>query len=64
MKLNIAKIESEMNKQGLSQSDIARKLDLSRQRIHQIIKEGAKSFRVVENIAGILGVEPKDLISD
>jgi len=63
MKLNIKKIKSEMKRQRLSQSELARRMGAKPQRIHYILNHGARTFAVVMKLARVLGVDGKDLIS-
>jgi transcriptional regulator with XRE-family HTH domain len=62
MQINKAKIKSEMERLEMTQSDLAKKLGVSRQRISVILNNGAGTFRVVENIAKVFKLDPKDLI--
>jgi len=62
MKLNIKKIKSEMNRQHMNQTELAKRLGVTRQRVNHILKHGAVTFRVTEMIARVLDFQPKDLI--
>jgi transcriptional regulator with XRE-family HTH domain len=62
MKLNRQKIKAEMKRLEMTQSDLASKMGVTRQRISVILNYGAGTFRVVERIAKIFKLDPKDLI--
>jgi transcriptional regulator with XRE-family HTH domain len=62
MKLNIPKVRREMKLLKMSQADLAKELGLTRQAVWKYFKYGATSFRVVDRLAKVLGLDPKDLI--
>ena len=62
MQLNIKKIKDEMRRQGMTQVQLAKRLRLTKQRVNYILKNGARSFGVVQKIAKVFNLDPKDLI--
>ena len=63
MKINTKKIQMEMARSGISIAQLARmiKPPRTRQAAAHIIEHG-KTFSVVEQIAKVLNMDPKDLI--
>ena len=62
MKLNIKKIQAEMSRLELTQSELAKRMKVSRQRVNFIMKNGATSLNTVIKIGKAFGMDPKDLI--
>ena len=64
MELNQTKIQLEMGRLGWTKSDLARRMNKSRQHIHHILSNGSKGFtlRTIQALADALGLDPKDLI--
>ena len=63
MKLNQLKLKFEMERLGMNQTRLAAELGLTRQRVSAIFRHGAGTFKVVERIAKVFNVEPKDLLT-
>ena len=64
MKLNIKKLEKEMKRLKLSQTDLASKMrpKMTRQGVSWLIASGKTKFSTVDTLAKALEIEPKDLI--
>uniref|UniRef100_A0A6M3L1Q1 Putative DNA binding, helix-turn-helix domain containing protein n=1 Tax=viral metagenome TaxID=1070528 RepID=A0A6M3L1Q1_9ZZZZ len=62
MRLNIKKLRSEMKRQHMKQSELARRLGVTPQRVHYILNNGTLSYRVTDMLARVLNVNSKDLI--
>lgn len=62
LKLNIEKISVELNRLGWIQADLARALGVRRQYVSKLCQTKRCSFGMVEKIATVLQVEPKDLL--
>jgi transcriptional regulator with XRE-family HTH domain len=64
MKLNLQKIKMEMERQGLTQAALAKRMGTSNQNVQAILSgRSGRTFRVAEMVATALGfADPKDLI--
>ena len=65
MELNRLKIKLEMERLGWRQSDLAKRMDMNRQQLNPILKDGSTvgvSFNMVNRLAAALGLDPKDLL--
>lgn len=62
LKLNIEKISVELNRLGWTQADLARALGVRRQYVSKLFQTKRCSFGMVEKIAAVLQIEPKDLL--
>ena len=63
MKLNVAKINTELQRLGWSQAKFADEIGVSRQFVNKILNgEAGRTFAVADKIAATLGIEAKDLI--
>ncbi len=60
LKLNIDKIKQEMDRLGLTQSDVARMLGMSRQAVFYDFK--IKPISAAEKYGKLFNLPPKDLI--
>ena len=62
MKLNVKKIRSEMERLGITESDLARDFKTSRQNVWWMLNKGGRSFKVVQRFAKYFMLDEKDLI--
>ena len=63
MKLNRKKIRREMVRLKWNQSRLAKEMNVSRQRVHQILNDdGNSSLDNIQRIGQTLGIDPKDLL--
>jgi len=53
-----------LNIQGISQSDLAKRLNKPRQNVSKFLKNNSPSMATIKEFAEALGVDPHDLISD
>jgi transcriptional regulator with XRE-family HTH domain len=63
MELNTEKIKTLLSRYGWNESDLAKKMKVSRQYLNRIMigKRGI-SFKGVDKMANVLGIDGKDLI--
>ena len=64
MKMNIDKIERERKRQGLTKTEMALKMGMSRQAYWDFINNGSTRLSTLTKIAEILEFDPKDLLTD
>ena len=63
MELHRSKIKLEMEKNGWSPSELARRMGVSRQHVSIFLnKNGGITLKTIDKIADALGLDPKDLI--
>jgi DNA-binding XRE family transcriptional regulator len=62
MELNINLIEIERRKSGLEKGELAKRLNISRQTLHQIYTSRRATFDKIERIAKFFNKHPKDLL--
>jgi hypothetical protein len=63
MKLNIKKINFELNRLGWNRAEYARRLGMSKQLLTYHLRHYVKSLTVVERLAKPLNLDPKDLLA-
>jgi plasmid maintenance system antidote protein VapI len=63
MKLNVKKIELELERIGKNQVWLAREMKVKRQWVHYLMNStNGTTLKTIERIGKALGVDPKDLI--
>lgn len=64
MQINFEKIKKEMARNSWNISQLAKEMDISRQKLHFIFSPKFKShtLKTIESLATALGVDPKDLV--
>jgi len=62
MKLNVKKINQELNRLKWRKADYARALGVDRQSVHYYLNHNISSMRIIEKLAKPLNLNPKDLI--
>ena len=62
MKLNVKRIRLEMERSDWNQAELAKKLKTSRQNVFHILNRGPQTFKIVERLARIFSMDPKDLL--
>lgn len=63
MKLNVKKINFELDRLGWSRVEYARRLGMSKQLLTYHLRHYVKSLTVVERLAKPLNLDPKDLLA-
>jgi ribosome-binding protein aMBF1 (putative translation factor) len=62
MKLNIKKINQELERLGWTRTEYAKQLKISKQLLTYHLRHYVKSISVVEKLAKPLNIDPKDLL--
>lgn len=63
MKLNIEKINKEINRLGLNKKTLAEKMGIKSQWIYFILADHrSHTFKTVQKFADFFGIDPKDLL--
>jgi DNA-binding Xre family transcriptional regulator len=62
MKLNIEKINKELKKRKWNRSELSRQMKVDRQLVNHYLNHPINSMKIVDRLADILEVKPKDLI--
>jgi len=62
MKLNLKKINQELERLGWTRVEYARRLGVSKQLLHYYLKKEIKGIKIVEKLACPFNVDPKDLL--
>jgi hypothetical protein len=62
MKLNVKKINFELNRLGWNRTEYARQLKMSKQLLTYHLRHHVKSLTIVERLAKPLNLDPKDLL--
>jgi len=62
MKLNISKIDKEIKRLGLSRPQFAALVGISKQSVYYIYVKESTSFGMIERLAKVLDMDPKDLL--
>ena len=62
MELHKSKIRLEMEKNGWNESELARRMGVSRQAVFAFFRRDGITLKTIDKIADALGLDPKDLI--
>ena len=62
MRVNVKKIEMELDRLGWYQAGLANKLGMTRSAISILFKKQSTSLKTLNNIAKALNLDPKDLL--
>ena len=62
MELHKTKIRLEMERYGWNDSELARRMGVSRQAVFKIFARNGITLKTIDKIADALGLNPKDLI--
>ena len=63
MRLNLKKVKLEMDRLKWNQTELAEQMGCTRANVSRLFRCGqGRTFRVIEQLAKVLGCEPKDLI--
>jgi DNA-binding Xre family transcriptional regulator len=62
MKLNISKINRELQRLGISKPQFAERIGITKQAVYYIFEHESARFRTIEDIARALDLDPKDLL--
>jgi transcriptional regulator with XRE-family HTH domain len=62
MKLNLKKINQEMERLGLNQTELARRMGISRQLLNYYLQRDLREIPAVERLAKQFNIPPKDLL--
>ena len=62
MKVNVKKINAELERAGWSRAEYARQVGVTRQLMDYYLNGEVKGFRIVEVLARPFGMDPKDLL--
>ena len=62
MKINTKKIKDELSRIGICQAELARRMGITRQALHQQLNGGARSFATISKLSKALNLPERDLI--